>query len=209
MLERATAQVVGVLGDVVFSTDGRRLEEVVGELLAARGLWVAAAESCTGGLLTSRLTDVPGSSRYVGTSVVAYANEAKTALLGVAPALLEAHGAVSEPVAVAMAEGIRARAGADLGLGVTGIAGPTGGSPEKPVGTVAVALASAAGTQVRTFRFFGERESVKFQASQAALDMVRRHLTESRPSFRPAAGRARKAAPASATLLPPTPLHSP
>ena len=108
---------------------------------------MAAAESCTGGLLTSRLTDVPGSSRYVGTSVVAYANDAKTALLGVAPALLEAHGAVSEPVAVAMAEGIRARAGADLGLGVTGIAGPTGGSPEKPVGTVAVALASAAGTQ--------------------------------------------------------------
>ena len=116
-------------------------------------------------------------SRYVGTSVVAYANEAKTALLGVTPALLEAHGAVSEPVAAAMAEGIRARAGADLGLGVTGIAGPTGGSPEKPVGTVAVALASAAGSQVRTFRFFGERESVKFQASQAALDMVRRHLT--------------------------------
>jgi nicotinamide-nucleotide amidase len=177
MLARATAQVVGVLGDVVFSTDGRRLEEVVGELLSARGLWVAAAESCTGGLLTSRLTDVPGSSRYVGTSVVAYANEAKTALLGVTPALLEAHGAVSEPVAAAMAEGIRARAGADLGLGVTGIAGPTGGSPEKPVGTVAVALASAAGSQVRTFRFFGERESVKFQASQAALDMVRRHLT--------------------------------
>ena len=176
ILERATSQVLGVLGDVVFSTEGRRLEEVVGELLAARGLWVAAAESCTGGLLTSRLTDVPGSSRYVGTSVVVYANDAKTALVGVPPALLEAHGAVSEPVAVAMAEGIRARAHADLGLGVTGIAGPAGGSPEKPVGTVAVALAVAGGTRVRTFRFFGERESVKFQASQAALDMVRRHL---------------------------------
>jgi nicotinamide-nucleotide amidase len=176
VLSRATAQVLEVLGDVVFTTDGRRLEEVVGELLATRGLWVAAAESCTGGLVTSRLTDVPGSSRYVGTSVVAYANGAKTALLGVAPALIEAHGAVSEPVAIAMADGIRARAGADLGLGITGIAGPGGGSPEKPVGTVAVALATADGTRARTFRFFGEREAVKFQASQAALDMVRRHL---------------------------------
>jgi nicotinamide-nucleotide amidase len=176
VLERATAQVLEVLGEVVFATDGRRLEEVVGELLASRGLWVAAGESCTGGLVTSRLTDVPGSSRYVGTSVVAYANEAKTALLGVAPALIEEHGAVSEAVAVAMAEGIRARASADLGLGITGIAGPTGGSPEKPVGTVAVALATPDGTRARTFRFFGERESVKFQASQAALDMVRRHL---------------------------------
>jgi len=176
MLERAIAQVLEVLGEVVFSTDGRRLEEVVGELLASRRLWIAAAESCTGGLVTSRLTDVAGSSRYVGTSVVAYANEAKTALLGVPPALLAEHGAVSEPVAVAMAEGIRSRAGADLGVGITGIAGPGGGSAEKPVGTVAVALATAAGTHARTFRFFGERQSVKFQASQAALDMVRRHL---------------------------------
>lgn len=176
VLAHATSQVAGVLGDVIFSTDGKRLEEVVGELLAARGLWVAAAESCTGGLLTSRLTDVPGSSRYVGSSVVVYANEAKTALVGVPPELLREHGAVSEPVAVAMAEGIRARAHADLGLGVTGIAGPGGGSPEKPVGTVAVALATPAGTRARTFRFFGERDSVKFQASQAALDMVRRWL---------------------------------
>jgi nicotinamide-nucleotide amidase len=176
MLERATAQAVGVIGEDVFSTDGRRLEEVVGDALAARGLWLAAAESCTGGLVTSRLTDVPGSSRYVGTSIVAYANEAKTSLLGVPAALLAAHGAVSEPVARAMAEGIRARAGADLGLGITGIAGPAGGTPEKPVGTVAVALASADGTVARTFRFFGDRELVKFQASQAALDMVRRYL---------------------------------
>jgi nicotinamide-nucleotide amidase len=177
MLERATAQAVGVIGEDVFSTDGRRLEEVVGDALAARGLWLAAAESCTGGLVTSRLTDVPGSSRYVGASIVAYANEAKVSLLGVPEALLEAHGAVSEPVARAMAEGIRARAGADLGLGITGIAGPAGGTPEKPVGTVAVALASPDGSVARTFRFFGDRELIKFQASQAALDMVRRHLS--------------------------------
>jgi nicotinamide-nucleotide amidase len=177
LLERATAQAVGVLGDDVFSTDGRRLEEVVGDALVARGLWLAAAESCTGGLVTSRLTDVAGSSRYVASSIVAYANEAKTTLLGVPAELIAAHGAVSEPVACAMAEGIRARAGADLGLGITGIAGPGGGTPEKPVGTVAVALASPAGTVARTFKFFGDRELVKFQASQAALDMVRRHLT--------------------------------
>ena len=176
ILERATAQAVGVIGEDVFSTDGRRLEEVVGELLAARGLWIAAAESCTGGLVTSRLTDVPGSSRYVGASVVAYANDAKLSLLGVPEALIEGHGAVSEPVARAMAEGIRSRAGADLGLGITGIAGPGGGTPDKPVGTVAVALAAAGGTTARTFRFFGDRELVKFQASQAALDMLRRHL---------------------------------
>ena len=179
ILERATAQALDVLGEDVFSTDGRRLEEVVGDALAARGLWLAAAESCTGGLVTSRLTDVPGSSRYVGASIVAYANEAKTSLLGVPETLIAAHGAVSEPVACAMAEGIRSRAGADLGLGITGIAGPSGGTPEKPVGTVAVALASSEGTTARTFRFFGDRELVKFQASQAALDMVRRHLKPS------------------------------
>jgi nicotinamide-nucleotide amidase len=176
ILERATAQALDVLGEDVFSTDGRRLEEVVGDALAARGLWLAAAESCTGGLVTSRLTDVPGSSRYVGASVVAYANDAKTSLLGVPERLVAAHGAVSEPVARAMAEGIRSRARADLGLGITGIAGPGGGTPDKPVGTVAVALAFAEGTTARTFRFFGDRELVKFQASQAALDMVRRYL---------------------------------
>jgi len=179
ILEQSTAQTIAVIGEDVFSTDGRRLEEVVGEALAGRGLWIAAAESCTGGLVTSRLTDVPGSSRYVGSSVVAYANDAKMSLLGVPEALIAAHGAVSEPVARAMAEGIRARAGADLGLGITGIAGPDGGTPEKPVGTVAVALATGGGTTARTYRFFGDREVVKFQASQAALDMVRRHLASS------------------------------
>jgi nicotinamide-nucleotide amidase len=176
VLERATAQARGVIGEDVFSSDGRRLEDVVGEALASRGLWLAAAESCTGGLVTSRLTDVAGSSRYVGASIVAYANEAKTSLLGVPETLLAAHGAVSEPVARAMAEGVRSRTRADLGLGITGIAGPTGGTPEKPVGTVVIALASQAGTTARAFTFFGDRELVKFQASQAALDMVRRHL---------------------------------
>jgi nicotinamide-nucleotide amidase len=175
-LARAAAQVTALLGADVFSTDGRRMEQVVGELLAERGLTIAAAESCTGGLLTSRLTDVPGSSRYVGQSVVVYANHAKVSLLGVSPEILAAHGAVSEPVGRAMAEGVRARAAADLGVAVTGIAGPDGGTPQKPVGTVVIAVATASDTHSRAFRFHGEREQVKFQASQAGLDMTRRIL---------------------------------
>jgi nicotinamide-nucleotide amidase len=177
MLANATARVVDVLGSDVFSTDGRSMEAEVGEILAARGYRIALAESCTGGLLTSRLTDVAGSSRYVVQGVVAYANDAKTDLLGVSAALIETHGAVSEPVAVAMAEGIRDRAGVEIGVGVTGIAGPGGGSPDKPVGTVAIAASTPQETRVRTFRFQGERDQVKFQASQAALDMVRRMLS--------------------------------
>jgi nicotinamide-nucleotide amidase len=174
--EAAAFQVVEVLGADVYSVDGRRLEEVVGELLVERRWHIALAESCTGGLLTSRLTDVPGSSRYVKSAVVAYANSAKVSLLGVPRALLDEHGAVSEPVAMAMADGARANAGADIGVGVTGIAGPDGGSAHKPVGTVAIAVALPEASHSRTFRFIGGREQVKFQASQAALDMVRRHL---------------------------------
>lgn len=175
-LETAVRQVCAVLGEDVFSTGGEPMEAVVGELLVSRGYRIALAESCTGGLVTSRLTDVAGSSRYVERAVVVYANEAKVDLLGVPPALIEAHGAVSEPVAVAMAAGVRARAAVDVGIGVTGIAGPGGGTPEKPVGTVAIAAVTGETTDARTFRFHGEREQVKFQASQAALDMVRRLL---------------------------------
>jgi nicotinamide-nucleotide amidase len=175
-LEGAVADVVAALGADVFSTDGRSLEEVVGAVLAARGLTIGIAESCTGGLITSRLTDVPGSSRYVERSVVTYSNTAKTDLLGVPEPLLAAHGAVSDPVARAMAAGIRARAGVDVGVGVTGIAGPDGGTPDKPVGTVVIAVAWAGGIHSRTFHFLGERDQVKYQASQAALDMVRRLL---------------------------------
>jgi nicotinamide-nucleotide amidase len=176
LLETAVGKVTGVLGADAYSTDGRVLERVVGDLLAERGFRIALAESCTGGLITSRLTDVAGSSRYVRHSVVAYSNDAKTGLLGVAPELLAEHGAVSEPVALAMADGIRAQAGVEVGVGVTGIAGPGGGSPEKPVGTVAIAAVTASAARSRVFRFMGEREQVKFQASQAALDMVRRML---------------------------------
>jgi nicotinamide-nucleotide amidase len=177
-LERAVEQVLGVLGDDVFSTDGRNLEQVVGELLAARALQIGIAESCTGGLITSRLTDVPGSSRYVERSIVSYSNAAKIELLGVPEELIRDHGAVSEAVAVAMAKGIWLRAGVDIGVGVTGIAGPDGGTLEKPVGTVAIAAITAAGMRSRVFRFTGEREQVKFQASQSAIDMVRRMLLD-------------------------------
>lgn len=176
-LEQAVMDVVATLGADVFSTDNQDLEEVVGGVLSARGLTIAVAESCTGGLITSRLTDVPGSSRYVERSAVTYSNRSKTELLGVPEALLAAHGAVSEPVARAMAEGIRARARVDVGVGVTGIAGPDGGTADKPVGTVAIAVALPDATGSRTFHFLGERSQVKYQASQAALDMVRRRLS--------------------------------
>jgi len=178
-LESAVAQTVAILGADVYSTDGRLLEAVVGDLLVERGLRIGVAESCTGGLIASRLTDISGSSRYVDQAVVVYSNEAKTELLGVPPDLLREHGAVSEPAALAMAQGIKARARAGIGVGVTGIAGPTGGTQEKPVGTVVVSAVTDAESRVRTFRFFGEREQVKFQASQSALDMVRRMLRES------------------------------
>jgi nicotinamide-nucleotide amidase len=176
VLDRAAGQVTEILGSHVYSVDGGSLEETVGEALAARSLRLAVAESCTGGLIASRLTDVPGSSRYLEEGVVAYANHAKMSLLSVPETLLAEHGAVSEAVARAMAEGIRQHAGADVGLGVTGIAGPGGGSAEKPVGSVAIAVTGRGPDEARSrlFRFPGERDRVKFQASQAALDMVRR-----------------------------------
>lgn len=176
-VEDARDELAAALGPDVFCTDGRLLEQVVGDLLRARGLTIAAAESCTGGLFMSRLTDVPGSSIYALAGVIAYSNEAKTLLAGVSPALIDAHGAVSEPVAVALAEGIQARVGASLGVGITGIAGPGGATATKAVGTVVVALAGLdRGACVRTFSFPGGRAQVKFQASQAALDMIRRNL---------------------------------
>jgi len=179
-LTAARDTLASALGIEVYSIDGTPLEQVVGQLLLSRGLTIAAAESCTGGLFMSRLTDVPGSSAYVQAGVVAYSNAAKTSLVDVDPGLIAAHGAVSEPVAVAMADGARARTGAAVGVGITGIAGPGGGTPQKPVGTVAIAVSSDAGAKVRTFSFVGPRAQVKFWATQTALDMVRRMLLERR-----------------------------
>ncbi len=178
-LEPAVAELVTALGGNVFTTRGESLEEVVGALLKGTHSTIAVAESCTGGLLLSRLTDVPGSSEYVIGGVVAYSNDLKIDLLGVDRALLDQHGAVSEPVAVAMAEGVRERHGASVAVGITGIAGPSGGSTAKPVGTVAIAVSSATGTRAWTQLFRGGRQQIKFWATQAALDAVRRLLIRS------------------------------
>ena len=172
-LDAATVALEQVLGSAVYSTDGRTLEMVVGDLLRGAGWTIAAAESCTGGLLTSRLTDVPGSSAYVEASVICYSNRTKVEWLGVPEALLDEHGAVSEPVGRAMATGIRSRVGANVGIGITGIAGPGGGTPDKPVGTVVVAVITDKDERVRTFQFFGSREQVKYQSTQAAMNMLR------------------------------------
>jgi nicotinamide-nucleotide amidase len=181
-LERGVQVLAAALAPAVFSVDGRSLEEVIGGLLLARGQRVAVAESCTGGLLAGRLTDVAGSSDWFVGGVVAYANEVKVEALGVAPELLAAHGAVSEPVARAMAEGARQRLHADLGVGVTGIAGPTGGTPEKPVGTVVIAVAAASGTRVRTLSFGGERGIVRQHAVHNALEQLRQALIADSPA---------------------------
>lgn len=175
VLDSAVAKLADALGSSVFSVDGRSLEAVVGALLRERGFRIAVAESCTGGLVLGRLTDVPGSSAWVVGGVVAYANDVKVRDLDVPPALIDEHGAVSEPVARAMADGVRARFGTDIGVGVTGIAGPTGGSEAKPVGTVVIAV-SAARPVVRTLSFLGDRQLVRTHTVAAALDLVRRML---------------------------------
>jgi competence/damage-inducible protein CinA-like protein len=164
-----------VLTDRIFSRDGLPLEEVVARLLTANGATIAAAESCTGGLLAERLTSIPGSSSYFVGGVVCYSNELKTAWADVPAEIILTKGAVSSEVAVALAEGIRRRAGSTFGVGITGIAGPSGGSEEKPVGTVHIALASPAGARERGLHFPGDRETIRFHASQAALDLVRIH----------------------------------
>ena len=175
-LDDATNALAGVLGRDLVSSDGALLETVVGRLLRAGGRRVAVAESCTGGLVASRLTDVAGSSAYVQAGWVVYSNAAKVAL-GVDAAAIAEHGAVSEPVARALASAAREHAGVDYGIGLTGIAGPGGGTPAKPVGTVYVALAGPQEPpRVRALSLPGEREQVKYQASQAALDLLRRAL---------------------------------
>ena len=177
VLGDATNELRSVLAESVVSTDGTSLEAVVGQLLLERGCSVAVAESCTGGLTACRLTDVPGASHYMRAGWVAYGNDAKQSLLGVDPQAISVHGAVSEAVASAMAAGARLGAVADYGVGITGVAGPGGGTAQKPVGLVCVALAGTeSNIRVQTFRFPGGRDAVRFQASQMALDMLRREL---------------------------------
>jgi nicotinamide-nucleotide amidase len=175
-LSRVESAVRAALGDDCYGSDEDTLEGVVGRLLVERALTVSVAESCTGGLLGHRLTSIPGSSRYFERGVIAYSSRAMEELLGVPEPLRSAHGAVSAPVAEAMATGICRLSGARCSLAVTGIAGPGGGTPTKPVGTVFIAAASPAGVEVRHCRFPGGRDAVKWQSTQSVLDMLRRAL---------------------------------
>jgi nicotinamide-nucleotide amidase len=164
------------LGPLVYGEGDETLPAVVGRLLRERGRTIAVAESCTGGLVAERITEVPGASDYFAGGVVAYANAAKAALLGVPEATLAEHGAVSEPVARAMAEGVRTRFAADFGVATTGISGPGGGSAEKPLGLVHVALAQEGGTHSDHFVFPLDRSRHRLLTAQIALDWVRRAL---------------------------------
>ncbi|MBU6303269.1 MAG: competence/damage-inducible protein A [Verrucomicrobia bacterium] len=176
-LDRAESLVRTHFPDQFVNADGRSLEQTVVELLAERRLWLATAESCTGGMIASKVTDVPGASAVFRQGYVTYANAAKTELLGVAEALLEEHGAVSEPVARAMAEGALQRAGTDYAVAVTGIAGPGGGTPGKPVGTVYVAVARRGlDSLVKRYQFVAERLGFKERTTRMALELVRRGI---------------------------------
>ena len=175
-LARVESPVLDALGADCYGRDAETLELVVGRALLERRLTLAVAESCTGGLLGHRLTSVPGSSAYFERGVLVYSNRAKEELLGVPAEVLRVHGAVSAPCAEAMARGAVERAGTACALAITGIAGPDGGTPAKPVGTVFVGLAVEGRASARRFRFLGDRASVKWQSTQAAFDMLRRAL---------------------------------
>ncbi len=176
LLGEVGGRIEKLLGDRIYSRNGDPLETVVGQMLRARGATLAVAESCTGGMLAGRITSVAGSSDYFLGGFLVYREEMKQRLLGVEPALIRRHTVVSEPVARAMAEGARARTGAGYALSVTGVAGPPTDADPAPVGTVYIGLAGAAGCQVRQFRFLGQRDRVRTQAAQAALDLLRRAL---------------------------------
>ena len=179
-VDELTEKIEAEMEDSIFSSHGESLEEVVLLNLGLRDLTLATAESCTGGLLAERLTAVPGSSRYFLGGAVVYSDHLKTTFADVPAALIETHGPVSDPVARALAEGIRARTGAAIGIGITGIAGPGPGSPgpdeNKPIGLVYVALADADGTQVKELGLTGDRQYIRWHASQHALELIRRHV---------------------------------
>jgi len=175
-LQGIVESIVLTLGEAVFTTAGEPMEEVVARELTLHQATIATAESCTGGLLAERLTRISGSSAYFLGGVVSYSNALKSAWVDVPAEIIESRGAVSSEVAIALADGIRRRTGATLGIGITGVAGPTGGTPEKPVGTVHVAIADATGSKERGIHYPGERDRIRWQASQSALDLVRRYF---------------------------------
>jgi len=174
--EELAAKICDRLGVAVFSTNGEPMEEVVGKMLRNRGETLATAESCTGGLVGERITEIAGSSDYYIEGLITYANEAKTRLLGVPTELIAEKGAVSAEVAEAMADGARQRAGTTYAVSITGVAGPSGGSEEKPVGTVFVGYSGPDGTLSMHFTMPGDRHLVRWRSSQAALDLLRRQI---------------------------------
>jgi nicotinamide-nucleotide amidase len=176
LLDEIVSRMALAVGEHLYSSADESLEEVVARVLTENRATIAVAESCTGGMLAERLTNVPGSSSYFLGGVVCYGNEMKTSLVGVPKEMIEAKGAVSPEVALALAEGIRKRSGASVGVGTTGIAGPGGGTAEKPVGLVHIGLADERGASEKAFRFPGDRDRVRRFATQTALDMVRRHF---------------------------------
>jgi nicotinamide-nucleotide amidase len=171
-------QIRSRLGDYIVAADGQTLEEEVAQAMIAQGLTLALAESCTGGLIGHRLTQGSGSSAFFERGLVVYSNRAKQELLGVRPEVLQAHGAVSSQTAAEMALGAARNSGADLGLAVTGIAGPTGGTPAKPVGTVFFGLAREEKVRTGGYLFHGSRSQIKAQAAETALDWLRRYLND-------------------------------
>ena len=174
--DAACRQLQEKLGKAVYGFDGQDLESVVGDMLLQKNLHLGVAESCTGGLLAHRVTRVPGSSRYFLGGILAYANELKVDLLGVNPPTIERFGAVSQQTAEAMALGVQKRCIADIGVSITGIAGPDGGTDEKPVGTVFIGISSPEGQKVEQFQFHGDRIRIQTSAAQAGLNMLRLYL---------------------------------
>jgi len=175
-LETIRIRILSELGEEFLGQGDVTLQEIVGRLLIEQATRIAVAESCTGGLITSLLVDVPGISSVLDRGLVTYSNESKTALLGVQEEVLRTHGAVSRVTARSMAEGVRSLAGTEIGLAVTGIAGPEGGTVDKPVGTVFIGLSTPKGNEVTEYHFQGDRKAIRLQSAQMALDRVRRYL---------------------------------
>ena len=177
-LKAAERKIKKILGNIVFGENEETLEEVVGNLLRSRDATISVAESCTGGLITHRLTNVPGSSDYLERSLIVYSNKTKKEMLKVPATILNRFGAVSQETAECMAKGIKTLSKTTFGLAITGIAGPAGGTPEKPVGTVFISLAHGRYIKTQKHRFYGDREQIKFMTSQYALDILRKHIIE-------------------------------
>jgi len=177
-LKAVERRIIKILGDIIFGKDEETLEEVVGNLLRSKGASLSVAESCTGGLITHRLTNIPGSSDYLERSLIVYSNKAKKELLKVPAKIINRFGSVSKEAAEYMAKGVKSLSKTTFGLAVTGIAGPTGGTPEKPIGTTFISLAHGRTVKTQKHIFYGEREQIKFISSQYALDTLRRYLLQ-------------------------------